>query len=372
MKAPPCFGLLLLSVILGRAADAGELAVPHRAVLTGDRVNVRGQATIHSEVITQLNTGDSVTVIEEIQREEPDEAEPAGWAKIRLPEGVTVWAASQYLAIDGDTGTVTPRRLNLRAGPGENYSILGRVEQGTTLNIVSSEGDWSEIADPPSAYAFVARKFLEMQGPAPESRVATPTSGPAPEPVEEVEESTVVRSAAPPQASDIGVGRVSVQPKPTGPGDEGLQEIDIILETPRSAENPTVVSIEDIDEEPILLGDDEIVPLDREPTVRIRLDQDKPETSEFGELGVPEEETASRLVRREGIVGSTISIQAPTYFRLKNIINKETMNYIKSGMPNLNLEDYKGRHIVVTGEEFVDPRWPRMPVLVIESLEALK
>src|SRR5262245_8715697 len=96
---------------------------PGPAVVKQNNVNVRGQAAINSDVITRLKKGDVVTVLEEVTLKKPKTDEPAKWARIALPTNSAVWAHSSF--IDPANKTVVPKRLNLRSGPGENYSIVG-------------------------------------------------------------------------------------------------------------------------------------------------------------------------------------------------------------------------------------------------------
>ncbi len=56
-----------------------------------NNVNVRGQATLKSEVVTRLDQGDAVTVLEQINLEKHKTDEPAQWAKIALPASAHVW-----------------------------------------------------------------------------------------------------------------------------------------------------------------------------------------------------------------------------------------------------------------------------------------
>ena len=85
-----------------------------------------------------------------------------------------------------------------------------------------------------------------------------------------------------------------------------------------------------------------------------------------------EETLVRRVVRREGLVRSTASIQAPTYYELLNPDNRKTINYLHNADSlGINLKDYRGRRIVVTGEEAIDPRWPKTPVIEVDSLELI-
>ena len=135
--------------------------IPGPATVEANHVNVRGQAKLKSEVITRLSKGDGVTVIEEITRNNSGPDEPSAWAKIYLPTNAHVWVNTSF--IDGTNKTVLPKRLNLRGGPGENYSVLGRLVRGDAVVEKGTKGDWTEIEAPTNAYAFVAAQYLKQE-----------------------------------------------------------------------------------------------------------------------------------------------------------------------------------------------------------------
>ena len=45
------------------------------------------------------------------------------------------------------------------------------------------------------------------------------------------------------------------------------------------------------------------------------------------------------------------------------------MNYLYSTSTNFNLSSYRGKVVIVSGEEALDERWPHIPVIRIESLQ---
>jgi SH3-like domain-containing protein len=135
--------------------------VPGTAVVVAHHVNVRGQAKTKSEVITRMTNGEPVMVIEEIQLKHSGVDEPSAWAKIVLPEKAHVWVHTSF--IDAANKTVKPKKLNLRGGPGENFSILGTLQQGDTVKEVGTKGDWTEIEATPGAYAFMAAQYLSQE-----------------------------------------------------------------------------------------------------------------------------------------------------------------------------------------------------------------
>jgi uncharacterized protein YgiM (DUF1202 family) len=67
--------------------------------------------------------------------------------------------------IDSTNKTVIPKKLKLRSGPGEEYSVLGMAKKGDSIKETSSKGDWLQIEAPADAYAFVAAVYLKQEVP---------------------------------------------------------------------------------------------------------------------------------------------------------------------------------------------------------------
>src|ERR1017187_5622120 len=145
------------------------MLVPGPATVAADNVNLRGQAGLQGEVVGHVKKGDTVTILSEINLDKPKAGEPAHWAKIALPAGTKVWLDSKF--VDMTNKVVAVKKLNLRGGPGENYSVLGVLEKGTALTEVMSKGDWMQIETPASAFAFVAAGYLRQEVPGMETNV---------------------------------------------------------------------------------------------------------------------------------------------------------------------------------------------------------
>jgi hypothetical protein len=140
-----------------------------------------------------------------------------------LPPGAHAWVNRSF--INASNQTVLPKKLNLRSGPGENYSVIGLLVRGDALKEVTTKGDWTEIEPPPSAYAFVAAQYLKQEAPPPAVAVVTP---PEPEPTP-----TVVAGTTP------------VAPPPTE-----TPTVTPTPETPGLTNAPTPVPTEPVVEEP--------------------------------------------------------------------------------------------------------------------------
>ena len=194
------------------AAPAKAITEPTVALVPGPaevaaNINARGQAGLKGEVVAHLKKGDAVTVLGQINLDKHKTGEPAQWAKIALPSSTHAWVKSSY--IDATSKTVLPKKLNLRGGPGENYSVLGVIERGTTVNEITTKGDWTQIDPPGNSYAFVAAMYLKQEATAastpvtePQPAMAQPSapSEPAVPPVRIVSHEGVVRHVASPVA----------------------------------------------------------------------------------------------------------------------------------------------------------------------------
>lgn len=278
------------------------------AVVIASNVNVRGRSGLIGEVVSRLHKGDAVTVIEEITLKKSKEFEPSAWAKIVFPASANVWVHSSF--IDPTTKTVKPRKLNLRGGPGENYSVIGTLEKGATVKEVAVKGDWMAIEAPAGAFAFVAAQYLKQE--APSITAAPAIAAVTPAPPEPAPTPTTVTESAP-------VATTTTEPPAVAP------------EPPIPAPAPVAVDPAPVEEEPL----------------------------------------PPRVIQHEGIVKGTWSIQAPTKFALVHPDTGKTINYLYTTSTNLDLQRYKGLHIVVTGEEGLDERWRNTPVITIQRIQVV-
>jgi uncharacterized protein YgiM (DUF1202 family) len=189
------------AVVAKPISEPAVTLVPGPAEVAAN-INARGQAGLKGEVVSHLKKGETVTVLDQINLDKHKVNEPAQWAKIALSSSTHAWVKASY--IDATSKTVLPKKLNLRAGPGENYSVLGVIERGTAVNEITTKGDWMQIDPPGNSYAFVAAMYLKQEAPAapapaptpvPEPQtMATAPSEPTAPPVRVVSHEGVVRS----------------------------------------------------------------------------------------------------------------------------------------------------------------------------------
>jgi uncharacterized protein YgiM (DUF1202 family) len=282
------------------------------AAVIASNVNVRGQAGLKGEVISRLTKGDSVTVLEEVTLKKSGPDEPSAWAKIVLPATAHAWVSAQY--IDATNKTVLPRKLKLRGGPGEQYSVLGFLKRGDAVKETSQKNGWMQIEAPAEACAFVAAQYLSQ-------------------------EATAIASATP----------VEPAPPPTA-----------VAETPAIAATTTM----------------EAPATNATPETATNAAPETAGTNAAGiatnEIAKTEEPPPKRIVQREGWVRGTFSIQAPTQFELVSPDTGRTINYLYTSSLQLDLRRYKGMRIIVTGEEGLDERWLNTPIITIQRIQVVQ
>ena len=284
-------------------AEKPVVLSPGAATIAGKNVNVRGKASFKGEVVTKLQNGDSVTVIEQVILSKPKAGEPSNWAKIAFPASAHVWVHSSYVTAEK---TVKPKKLNVRSGAGENYSVVGTLEQGAAVKEISTKGSWTEIAAPASAFAFVAAMFIQQAPGGPEAVSPIVTIQPPEPTTSPVTDEPIIAS----NTTDIGNTNASAEPTP------------VVAVNPNAAAPPAVI----------------------------------------------EEVLVPRTVSHEGIVRRSVSIQAPTEYALYAKENNKLINYLYSPTVVLDISRYYGRHIIVSGQEGLDERWINTPVLTIQKI----
>jgi uncharacterized protein YgiM (DUF1202 family) len=194
--------------------------VPGTAEVTVSNLIVRGQAGLQGEVVSHLFKGDAVTVLGQINLDKHKADEPAQWAKIALPSTVHVWLNGKF--IDESSKVVSAKKLNLRAGPGENFSVVGILEKGAPVSELETKGAWIKIEAPTNAYAFIAAMYLKQEAVAPMETAPAPTPTPVPEAQPIVTEPTPPPTAALPAPETTAVDTNVPPPPPRIATHEGV------------------------------------------------------------------------------------------------------------------------------------------------------
>ncbi len=124
--------------------SSAEEGHPKIGFVKNDGANVRAGDNINFESLCKLQEGDPLRITDKRY----------SWFKIILPKKAHIFIKNDYVDLNPnkETGVVNAVQVNLRAGPGTRYSILGQASSPQELNIISEKDGWYEI-EPPDGLA---------------------------------------------------------------------------------------------------------------------------------------------------------------------------------------------------------------------------
>lgn len=132
--------ILLIAIVIGFMTTYA-LAVSNVVSIKAKVVNVRTGPMLSYNVMGQLKKGDQIQVIKKQN----------GWYMVRLGGDKVGWVASwltDSTEIDSATNTVgiiNTDQTNVREYANTNSKILKRINKGEKVNVVYSNGEWSQI-----------------------------------------------------------------------------------------------------------------------------------------------------------------------------------------------------------------------------------
>ena len=106
------------------------------------------------EKINRLKKGDPVLVL----------GKEFSWYKVQLPADSLCFIHSKYVQLqNGRTGIVTADKVNLRAAPHFNASVLAQAAKGTVLTIFGKKEDWYQAQPPESSCGWIAADLVAFK-----------------------------------------------------------------------------------------------------------------------------------------------------------------------------------------------------------------
>lgn len=166
------------------AAVGAPAAEPSVGTIRGERVNIRARPSLQAEVVGQLNEPASVA-IRSVSNE---------WVEIAPPAEFDLYVHRDFV----QDGRVEASKLIVRAGPGLNYSKVGEMRRGDTVQTRGEFGEWLRIAPPPGASLWVSRSVVKLTEPAKPPPPSPPAVAVAPAPSGPAVVAVTPRPAAPP------------------------------------------------------------------------------------------------------------------------------------------------------------------------------
>jgi uncharacterized protein YgiM (DUF1202 family) len=393
--------------VTGPLAKDVVLNPPASATVRIESLIVRSQPAFAGELITHVAKGQSVTVLEQITLARPRPNEPTNWARITLPTNAAVWVFADY--VDTNTMTISRARVNVRSGASDFHDIVARLDKGAPVKEVRRVTDWIQIEPPTNAYGFVGADYLTMQAPAAPPPAAVAAAEPAaapvaaapvaaapatPEPVAPPATNTTSETASTPPAATAPVAAATATPEPVAPpatnttpettntAPATAAPVAAAPATPEpaappatntapettnttlaAASPPPIVAPEPVATAPPPAPANSTPPAAAVPAAPAPAAAATPESA-----GI---DPKPRIVTREGTVRKALNIQAPADYELRDINSGQLIEYLQPDAKEKNFKRFTGIRVSVTGPEWLDRRWPKTPILQIQTLDLM-
>lgn len=204
--------LRLATLCLGTALALTLCAFASRTgTTTGDALRLRASASTGAKIYSLLEKGTKLDILDE----------EGSWYKVRCSDGTVGYVSADYVKVTftETAGTVTGGTINVRKGPGTEYTKLATVYTGKSVSVTGEENGWYKVSFD-STSGYIRADFIKL------SAAQVSTEAPAevilPDGSETViEESAPVEETAPAEKETVyGVvvgGTINVR---KGPGTE--------------------------------------------------------------------------------------------------------------------------------------------------------
>ncbi|WP_066050007.1 SH3 domain-containing protein [Robertmurraya korlensis] len=130
-------------------------------IVTANQLRVRSGPSTSYGVVTSLSQGATVTILKT----------ESNWHQIKS-SNITGWVSAEFIQdIKSDTGgsssgqqdgTITANNLNVRSTASTSGQILGKLQKGSTVSILSVEGNWVKIQYGGQT-AWISKEFVEIK-----------------------------------------------------------------------------------------------------------------------------------------------------------------------------------------------------------------
>ncbi len=154
-----CIGICGLEILLLFVGDvhfahAAEEHFPFLAEVSSPSVNIRAGQHLNFEKLGRLTKGQQVIVV----------GKEYSWYKIKLPGDAQSYISQDFVQlINPDTGLVKSDRVNIRAGAGASFTVLGQLKKGTTVKILEKLNRWYRIEAVEGTRGWISQQYLSFK-----------------------------------------------------------------------------------------------------------------------------------------------------------------------------------------------------------------
>ncbi len=130
--------------LIGLAQDAALT----RVKILKNNCNLRAKALVTSEVVGQVSENDILSA--KMMNNE--------WVEVVPPTNVDLWVLGDYVK---DGAINCRKKVNVRAGAGINFNIVGQLSPGEKIEVRGTHAEWVKIAPPAACSLWIARPLVK-------------------------------------------------------------------------------------------------------------------------------------------------------------------------------------------------------------------
>ena len=345
--------------------------------ITADRLNVRSGKSLNHSIIGQLVQGETVKEIRTVGE----------WMEIETPKGAFAYVASDFLAKTkgGSAAPVSP--VGKPAQPAGGQPEEKKTDPGSPAKPPKPADNRpkTSIAGPVAPEASSPAMSRNRAIVSPAEGIIAPTKPALARPAAPTAPTLAITKPAAPNL-DIPPSAPSepAASKPESPAEsEPIMIVDTDPTTAVNVDPARILGKEDtkpVEAAPVTVAPSAPPPAAPAPmTSDLDLSQPAIQDSVQGQSEivvvpappVASDAAAKRKVVRRGVVRRAYSLVSPTSHALVDLNTGRLINYLYAGDTGLQLKYYSGKRIEVSGEESLDKRWPRTPLIEIRTLKPL-
>lgn len=144
--------VVVMLVLIGAWVSGACAAESFPGVINTGDVHIRADATVGAISICQAKEGQAVEVVDAAY----------DWYQITLPDQAPVFVFAKFVKRDADNEwVISGSNVNLRMQPDLGAPILGQVDKGTKVQVITESGEWYRIKPLPSTRGWIHKKFVD-------------------------------------------------------------------------------------------------------------------------------------------------------------------------------------------------------------------
>ena len=143
---------ICIIIFLSTAHAYADQAMPFLAEVKVENVNLRAGQSTNFENLERLTKGEQLVVVDK----------SFSWYKVKLPLTAKAFVSSSLVnMVRGEVGEIKGNRVNVRAQPKLDATVLGQLSKGTLVRVVEIiDGGWYRIDPPDQTYGWLLAEYV--------------------------------------------------------------------------------------------------------------------------------------------------------------------------------------------------------------------